>query len=268
MSSLISHPSLLFIVFFIGLAVVVEFGLRARLVAGVDEGRQGQIQSARDGLTVLLSFLLGFALPMTLPHYEQRQSLVIDEANAIATVNQRAQMLPEPFRDNILRLLRRYVDARLDFASELNDQGVQASSARAKQLQDEMWQQNVAMARQNPAFNLTAIFAQSLGALADLNEQRLAAYERRIPSTIWLMLTLVSVLACFLVGYSMPRRSILAMLVLPLTVALVLSLVLELDSPRVGTIRIGQQSMERLRADLNAEIGPDQEPPPAPDSNR
>jgi len=39
---------------------------------------------------------------------------VVEEANAIETVDQRAQMLPDPFRTRILGLLREYVDARIE----------------------------------------------------------------------------------------------------------------------------------------------------------
>jgi hypothetical protein len=259
MSSLISNPWALFAVFLVGLMVVVEIGLRLRLASsGIDEGRQSLIQSARDGLTVLLSFLLGFALPMTLPHYEQRRNLVIEEANAIGTVDQRAQMLPQPFGGRIRELLREYVDARIEFASERDDYGVQASTARAKDLQNQMWQQDVAAVGQYPNLGITPIFAQSLGSLADLNEERLAAYERRIPGTIWFVLTLISVLTCFVVGYSMGRRLFLAMFVLPLTVAIVLSLVSELDSPRTGFIRVEQQSIQRLQLDLRTNPLPNQ----------
>ena len=103
------------------------------------------------------------------------------------------------------------------------------------------------------------MFAQSLGSLADLSEERLAAYERRIPGTIWFVLALISVLTCFVVGYSMRSRLFLAMFVLPLTVAIVLSLVSELDSPRTGFIRVEQQSMQRLQLDLKTNVVPNQE---------
>ncbi|HTU47001.1 MAG TPA: hypothetical protein VMF91_18210 [Bryobacteraceae bacterium] len=70
------------------------------------------------------------------------------------------------------------------------------------------------------------------------------------------MLILISVLTCFVVGYSMGRRLFLAMFVLPLTVAIVFSLVLELDNPRTGFIRIEQQSMQRLQLDLRTNAVP------------
>ena len=156
----------------------------------MDEERESLIESARNGLGVLLSLLLGFSLPMVQPHYEQRRQLVIDEANAIAAVDQRAQALPEPFRGKILQLLPGYVDARIEFAKgELNDHTVLAAIDHAKHLQNEMLQQTVMLIQQNPNV-VTPIFVQALGGLRDLIEQRLAAAEKRIPSEIWLVLIL------------------------------------------------------------------------------
>ena len=192
-------------------------------------------------------------LPMALSHYEQRRQLVTDEANAIAMVEQRAQPLPEPFRSNILQLVREYVDARIDFAKgALNGHAVLAAIDHAKHLQNEMLQQTVMLVQQNPNV-VTPIFAQALGGLGDLTEQRLAAAEKRIPGAIWLVLILISVLTCFVVGYSMRRRMLLAMIVVPLTVAIVLALVSELDSPRSGFMHAEQLSMERLQMDLRME---------------
>jgi hypothetical protein len=54
----------------------------------------------------------------------------------------------------------------------------------------------------------------------------------------------------------MQCRVLLGMLVLPLTVAIVLSLVSELDNPRAGLVRVNQQSMQRLRQNLKAEVVP------------
>jgi len=255
--SLTEHPWLLFPVLLAGLTLVVEAGLRLRYAStGMDEERQSLMESARNGLSVLLSLLLGFSLPMALSHYEQRRQLVTDEANAIATVDQRAQTLPEPFRSKILQLVPGYVDARIEFAKgDLNGHSVLAAIDHAKHLQNEMLQQTVMLVQQDPNV-VTPIFAQALGVLGDVMEQRLAAAEKRIPSAIWLVLILISVLTCFVVGYSMRLRLLLAMFVVPLTVAIVLALVSELDSPRSGFIHAEQLSMERLQLDLRIEVAP------------
>jgi hypothetical protein len=161
---------------------------------------------------VLLGLLLGFSLPMSLPHYEQRTQLVTDEANAITTVEQRAQVLPEPFRDKILRPLPEYVNSRLEFASaELHGPAAIAAVNHARRLQEEMWQRTVMLAQQN-LNPVTPTVIQAVGQLSDLIEQRLAAVEN-IPAAIWVVFILISALTSFVVGYTMPCRVWLGMLV-------------------------------------------------------
>jgi hypothetical protein len=63
--SLIEHPWLLFPVLLVGLTLVVGAGFRLRHESlSMDEERQPLIESARNGLGVLLSLLLRFSLPM------------------------------------------------------------------------------------------------------------------------------------------------------------------------------------------------------------
>jgi TRAP-type C4-dicarboxylate transport system permease large subunit len=83
--------------------------------------------------------------------------------------------------------------------------------------------------------------------MTDLSERRLAALENRIPGALWLVLIFMSALTCLLVGFSLRRKALLVILVWPLMISIVLALNADLDSPRTGLIKIGQQSMERLR---------------------
>ena len=251
---IIDHPLGLFVLLFVVLLAVVEIGFRLglRTAASGDEKLHDQIVGARDGIIVLLSLLLGFMLPMSLARFDQRRHLAIEEAKAIGTTSLRAQMLPEPARSRTHELMREYVEARLMFfRAGLHAETLQAANSRSKQLQDELWQQSVAAAQLSPT-PITALFAQSLNQTIDLSEERLAALENRIPSAIWLMLTLISLLTCLTVGYSLRRRFVLSMLVTPLMISIVMALVADLDSPRSGLIRIAQQSLERLQSDLKA----------------
>jgi len=251
---IIDHPVWLFALLFVGLLIVVEIGFRLglRTTASGDEKLHDQIVGARNGIVVLLSLLLGFMLPMSLTRFDQRRHLVIEEAKAIGTTSLRAQMLPEPVRSRAQKLVREYADARLKFfEAGLQMEKLQAANSQAKQLQNEIWQQNVAAAQLSPT-PITALFAQSLNQMIDLSEERVAALENRIPSTIWLMLVLISLLTCLTVGYSLRRRFMLSMLVTPLMISIVMALDADLDSPRSGLIRAAQQSMERLQSDIKA----------------
>ncbi len=253
----IAHTELFFPLLLGGLMLIVEFGFRLRqLWPGADSERQSLVESARAELSVLLGLLLGFSLPMALPHYEHRNQLVVDEANALITVQERAQLLPQPFRNEILSSLAKYVAARAEFGEAgSNEPAIQESIRQAKQLQNEMWLETTRLVQEKPNV-VTPIFVQAMGELPDLIEQRTAAEEKRIPIVIWFVMILISGLTCFVVGYSMRHRFFLAMLVVPLTVAIVLSLVSELDYPRAGLVHDRQQSIERLYVEMGTPMQP------------
>src|SRR5580698_7634861 len=248
---IIAHTELFFPLLLGGLMLVVELGFRLRQASpGVDGERQSLVESARDELSVLLGLLLGFSLPMALPHYEPRNQLVVDEAGALITVHERAQLLPEPFRGDVLSTLAKYVAVRVEFGDAgPNEAAVRDSVKQAEQLQREMWEATTRLVQQKPNA-VTPIFVQALDVLPDLLEQRLAAEAKRIPAAIWLVVIMIAALTCFVVGYSMRERFFLGMLVVPLTVAIVLSLASELDNPRTGLVHDGQQSLQRLYLDL------------------
>jgi hypothetical protein len=61
----------------------------------------------------LLALLLAFTLSRALSRYEDRRSLVVEEANAITSTAQLASMLPTQAQAQILKLLRDYVAVRI-----------------------------------------------------------------------------------------------------------------------------------------------------------
>jgi len=83
---------------------------------------------------------------------------------------------------------------------------------------------------------ITSLFILSLNETTDLSEKRLATLEDRVPLPIWVMLTLVSLLACLTVGMSVQRRVLYVMLVTPLTIAIVMALIADLNNPRAGLL--------------------------------
>jgi Protein of unknown function (DUF4239) len=252
--TLVDYPLWLFGFLLIVLTGVVEVGFRLTLRAApeVDPERHEQIVGTRNDIAILLSLLLGFTLAMVLSRFDLRKQLVVDEANAIGTTSLRGAMLPEPSRSKVQELLRQYTEARLEFSkSEMNSGTFQMALKRSRQTQIDLWQQSMGVAQQSPT-PITALFVQSLNETIDLDAKRLAALENRVPSAIWATLLLLSLLTCLMVGYSQRQRFLPAMLVPPLMIAIVMSLVADLDTPGSGLIRVGQRSIERLHSELDA----------------
>jgi hypothetical protein len=58
--------------------------------------------------------MIGFTFSMALTRFEARRGAVLNEANAIGTAALRARLLPAPHSAESLKLLREYVQIRLD----------------------------------------------------------------------------------------------------------------------------------------------------------
>jgi hypothetical protein len=216
-----------------------------------DSHHHEHITGLREGLFVLLALLLGFTVAMVLPRFDQRNQLVIDEANAIGTTMLRAEMLPEPQRDKTKELLRQYVAVRHDFAREtlLDRASLDRETQQTKTLQRQLWQVMTSTTQQNQT-GVFVTYLQALNAMIDVAENRLAGFENRVPTTVWLIIFLVALVQGFTIGFSLKRRFWFSLVMTPLVVAVVMALVADLDSPHTSLIGIQQNSMERLVHDV------------------
>jgi hypothetical protein len=86
-----------------------------------------------------------------------------------------------------------------------------------------------------------------------LHEKRIAAMENRIPVSIWYMILSVSAIAIFSRGLTLTSRFWLMLVLGPLTVAIVVALVADLDSPSAGLLRLDQRAMQRLKSEISSE---------------
>jgi Protein of unknown function (DUF4239) len=250
---LLDEPWLLSIAVCIVLIASSVLGYRVAVSTRINEDshHHEHITGLREGLFVLLGLLLGFTVAIVLPRFDERRQLVIDEANAIGTTALRAETLPEPQRVRTLELLREYVVVRRDFATEtlLDQAALDRETQRTKALQGQLWQQIVAVTQQNQTA-VVATYLQALNELIDVSEKRLAAFENRVPKTVWLIIFIVAIFQSFVTGFSLKRRLWFSLVMTPIVIAVVMALLADLDSPRTGLIRIGQNSMERLVHDM------------------
>jgi hypothetical protein len=199
----------------------------------------------------LLAFLLAFTFGLAASRFEARRESLLDEANAIGTTFLRAKMLPEPEQTEIRQLLREYVDVRL---AAVQDGQLESGIRRSGEIHDELWKRAVTAAEKDQRSVPTGLFIQSLNELIDLHAKRLLVGIRsRIPITVWFVLFTVAILSFGSLGYSSgltgARRSPVV-LTIALTFAFVLWMVVDLDRPQEGFLRVSQQPMIELRSSM------------------
>ena len=228
-----------------------HFGLR--LYRTKDDARRGQIGGIQGAMLGLLALLLGFTFAMAVGRYDARRGLVLSEANAIGTTYLRADLLPATHQLAVENLLRRYVDVRLDFYAAGEDKQKQAAAERnAVQLQRELWSQAVAAGKEAPT-PLIPIFINALNETIDLDATRMNALRTRVPGAVWLLVLSVAVWGCCASGYgagASGARNGFANFVLPLLIAVVITLIADLDRPRGGLIGISQQPLLDLKESI------------------
>jgi hypothetical protein len=203
-------------------------------------------------LLALMAFLLAVTMSMAADRFDTRRGLVVAEANAIGATYLQADYLPQPATDEMRALLREYLPLRI--ATDDLDQ-VRANIGRSKELHAEMWQIAAEAARSGHSPDLVASFGESLTEIVSLNETRVVSgLYARVPETILLLLLAGSALSLGMVGYSAGlsgRRSILSAVVLVVALGAVMTLVMDLDRPQEGFLRVSQQALLDVQSWIN-----------------
>jgi len=236
------------------LAVEIGFRLGRRRHSNSTEHSRSHINTLQAASLGLLALLLGFTFSMSVTRFDTRKQLVLDEANAIGTTYLRAQFLPDPARTEVSKLLRRYVDVRLEFYQAGIDQGrLQKVDENTERLHKALWASAITAAGADPRAIPTGLFVQSLNEVIDLHAKRLTALENHVPESVLLLLCLVAVLSLCLVGYGAGmgmHRNLLPTVISVLLIASVIVLIMDLDRPRRGLVKVSQQRMVDLQDSL------------------
>jgi hypothetical protein len=86
-----------------------------------------------------------------------------------------------------------------------------------------------------------------------------ACYSRLIPEralkidVLPISILSVSLIAIFCRGLTLTQRFWLTLVLAPITIALVVALVADLDSPSTGLIRVEQRAVQRLKSEFSSE---------------
>jgi Protein of unknown function (DUF4239) len=255
MSDLYNYPLLM--VFAVGLGVVLalseigwQLGVRA-------EGRgSSNLTTLESAMLGLLALMIAFTFSMALSRFETRRDAVLNEANAIGTTALRARLLPGPHRTETLKLLREYVQLRLDIVRSGTSLAERMAVVdRSNALQESLWQQAQTMAAKDKGLIPTGLFIQSLNVMIDDQGKRLAALRSRVPNIVLLALFAIAAVAGAFAGYASgldAKRSRLPVYVMGLVVSAVIFIILDIDRPSAGFITNNQQPMIDAAATIMA----------------
>jgi hypothetical protein len=252
MDALLNLP--IFWIFLINLVATIAAFEIGRVFGRRAEAKGGDDVTTLEGAVLgLLALMVGFTFSMALMRYEGRREAVVQEANAIGTTVSLAHLLPEPYATESIKLLRDYVNVRLEFRGYQSAQEAADTTARSGVLQQALWKEAQGLEKADNNVVPTGIYIVSLAQTFDQHDFRLAANRNRVPDiAIWGLYFLGIVTAGF-TGYSIGvsvRRPRLPAYIVGLLIVSLLVLIHDLDRPDSGLITVDMQSMQDVADSL------------------
>ena len=247
-------------IFFVSLVAMIlagafgQFVRRIRRAGSGDELDQSIAQEAvlLSGVLGLLGLLLAFSFGMVLNRYETRRELVTQEANAIGTAYLRTQLLDEPHRSRLSKLLIAYTDNRIKLASTDLDQNPYVSTN--DRLLVEIWAAVTAARESALSRGVTTALLITFNEVIDLDTERKIIWQLRMPGEVLFLLLIYLMLTAAILGHSADGlRAKRAALVLFILLALSLSVMTDVNRPTSGRSRETQEAMLMLQQSLKSQ---------------
>lgn len=231
--------SLILVITTFALLLAGEFGRRlGERNLSSSNGNIGALEGAVLGLVTLM---ISFTFAMALSRFDARREAVVTEANAIGTTVLRARLLPAPMKAESIKLLREYLQLRLDLADQVvSARQLDQVLARSGNIQEQLWRLAIKAREADAGMVPTGLYVTSLNEMIDSQGTRLAHFRNRVPDIVLVMLYAISIVGIAFAGYAdglanRGRRAPIMVTALVFSVAI--WLIQDLDRPNVGFLR-------------------------------
>lgn len=246
---------------FLSMTLAIEMGYRLghRVQKGATDSFKVHVNAISASLLGILALMLGFTFSLSVQRFDRRSEAVVNEANAIGTAYLRSQLLPVALRNDVQKLLRDYVQLRIQASTTtlLDQVGQAVLLAQASQRQNVLWAYARQAADADPNPVSTGLFVQSVNELIDNFGTGNAELTRHVPEVVLLLLYATFLMAGSVIGYSAGvagHRMSFVTYVMVLLVVVLVFIIIDLDRPRRGLIEVSQQSLIELRTAINADL--------------
>jgi hypothetical protein len=241
---------------FFAMLLFLELGRRigARRLQRDPEGVRAGAGVVDGAVFALLGLLIAFTFSGAGARFDKRRELIVEETNAIGTAYLRLDLLAPNTQAPLREKFRRYVDSRMEVYRKLPNIGEAREELNGSaKLQREIWDDAVTACRaegSQPA--ATMLLLPALNTMTDVTTARTMATQMHPPSTIFIMLFGLALASSLLAGHGMAAgksRSWLHLVGFALVMALAVYVVLDIEFPRLGFIRIDaiDQALAELR---------------------
>jgi len=229
----------------LGMLAMLEIGRRLAVRHHPAESGAGKdnLATLEAAVFALFGLLIAFAFSGAAERFQEKRMMVAEEANAIGTAYLRVDLLAAPAQPQIRDWFREYVDSRLETYRRLPDmKAAGVEMEKSKKLQSEIWNAGVAATRLPDSHPSAALLLlPALNSMIDISTTRAMELQNHPPRIVYWLLFALGLLCSLLAGYRMAirlQRSWLHMVVFPLVTAVVIYVMIDIEYPRFGLIRL------------------------------
>ncbi len=249
--------SILFAVgIFGGLLTCLRLGwhLGRRRLQAIGESGHAGLGALEGAVFGLMGLLIAFTFTGSATRFYERRDLITRQTNAIGTAWLRLDLLAESDRERVRDGFRRYLDTLLDVTRYIKAE--EELTARLAALQQEIWAGLIQAVKTDRSLPLAQTVLPSVNEMFDLSTSRLMASRQHPPLAVFVMLGMVVLLSGLLAGFGMAkagRQSPLHLFGFAAITALSIYLILDMEFPRLGLIRIDSfdRALVELRTTMN-----------------
>jgi hypothetical protein len=236
-----------------GMLLSMEAGRRVRVKhLRAAQGESTGFGAVHGAVFGLMGLMVAFTFSGAAVRFDHRRNLIVEEANDIGTAYRRIDLLPEAARGPLQGKFREYVDTRLDtYRAGTDFERISQLLQQTAQQQDQIWKMALAAIAHASTPAVPAQILSLLNAMFDIVTTRTAATQMHPPVVVWVMLGGLTLVCSFLVGYDTGgsgRRHWLQLLTFASIFSLTLYVILDMEYPRVGLIRV--TAMDRVLQDV------------------
>jgi hypothetical protein len=240
------------------MTVAIEVGYRIGWAkeACTKETTKDHVKAIQTSLLGILALLLAFSFSLSLQRFDSRNEAVVDEANAIGTTFLRAHLLPSAVRNDALKLLKSYTELRVQAGAISLDQEADRKVllVKASHVLEALWDCARRAAGEDPNPVTTGLFIQSLNETIDAYGRRDAVLRRHVPEVVLYLLIGTFIITGGVLGYTAGvtghRPALVSYILVVLIVALTF-IIVDLDRPRRGLIKVDQRSLYDLKSTMD-----------------
>jgi hypothetical protein len=241
---------------FLGMIAFIEIGrtLGARDLAVVGTQARVGVGVVDGAVFALLALLLGFSFNSAAARFDKRRDLIAQEVNTIHAAWDRMVLLPDDQASTVRADFRRYLDLLVEWYTRPTDADPLREGAELTRAHDTVWSRAVEACVRPEGEKARMLLLPMLTDMFRAIEMERLARRMHPPKLIFFLIGIMALAGAMFSGYSMATgpRNWLYIVGVSATIAVVVYVIIELEYPRLGVIRVDamDQALTELRDSL------------------